>query len=93
MANITRQAMSPDEHGESRRVEQHRGAPADSPAALHRAERLAPVLGPDDLRHQHRAARPFGAEAEALDRLGEQQLPEDLRESGDERGEREPENR
>jgi hypothetical protein len=50
------------------RVEQRRGAPAHRPAALHEADGAAAIFVADHLAHQHRSRRPFGAEAEALQR-------------------------
>ncbi len=74
--------------GEHEGREQHSCAPPHGPGALHRAQRLAAMLGANDLGHQHRAASPFGAEAEALNRLQDQELVVSHRERAGEGRER-----
>jgi hypothetical protein len=62
------------QHREEHREQQHRTAPADGPGALHGTHRTAAMFGTDGLGHQHCTGRPFTAEAEALQRLEDQQL-------------------
>ena len=68
-------------HAEDDREQQHGGAIADRPAALHAADRSAANALVDDLAHQHGAGGPFAAEAEALHAAREQQLVVRLREA------------
>jgi hypothetical protein len=72
------------QHGIKQRVEQRRGTPADGPAALHEANRAAAIFVADHLAHQHRARRPFGAKAEALQGAQREQLLEVLGEAAEE---------
>ena len=78
------------QHGIEQRVHQRRGAPAHRPAALHETDGAAAIFVADDFAHQHRAGRPFGAEAEALQRARHEQLLEILREAAQEGEDRVP---
>ena len=75
---------------EGDRVEERGGPPADCPAALNRAHRLAAMLGAHHLGDQHRAHRPLAAEPQALQRAHDQQLLERVGEAAQERADREP---
>ena len=76
--------------GEEQGVKQRRRAPADGPACLHDPDRAAAVLIADHLSHQHRAGRPFAAEAKALQRAEGEQRVEVVGEAAEEGEERVP---
>jgi hypothetical protein len=65
-------------------------APAPGPGALHRADDLAAIGAANDFADQHRACRPFAAEAKTLETAHHQQLLEIVGETGQKRKEREP---
>jgi hypothetical protein len=78
------------EHGRDRAGQQGRDARADRRAAVHDAQRLAAMLRRDHLAQQHRAHGPFGAEADALQHPGGEQLLVVLGEARQGREDREP---
>ena len=67
-----------------------RRAPAQRPGALHCAHSLAAIGAANHLAHQHRACRPFAAEAKTLEPAHDKQLLEILGEAGKKSEERKP---
>ena len=75
---------------EERPVDDGRRRPAERPAALHGADGFRAMLRrADGLGHHDRHDRPFTAEADALQRARGEQLPERMREAGQEGEDRE----
>ncbi len=81
------------QQAEHQRVEDGGEAPADGPAGLHQADRLAAVAGLDHFADEYRAGGPFATEAEAHQGPRDQQLLVVLREAAEEGEEGEPEHR